>query len=271
MWQSDQHHHSRRRTSIDDYTFMCKSLTSIEIPSSVTSIGVEAFCGCSGLRSITIPEGVTSIGRNAFSRCKCKVTLTLSSSVTEITHEMIEPCRKYVNQIIIPNGVYIDWRECIVSLRLANYHHSSKRHRNWTGGTHMTAPVWLTSLFPRASRPLMILHSSAARVWRRFPYQMLSRRLASVHSIAAAVWLPLRFLVASQKLEHGHSCAAPVWLTSLFPRASHPLMILHSRLQSLTAIEIPSSVTSIGDEAFCGCSGLRSITSEGHRNGRGHQ
>ena len=44
----------------------CSSLTSITIPSSVTSIGDAAFSGCSSLTSITIPESVTSIGNNAF-------------------------------------------------------------------------------------------------------------------------------------------------------------------------------------------------------------
>ena len=40
------------------------------IPNSVTSIGVEAFCGCaSGLLSLTIPSSVTSIGHDAFEAC----------------------------------------------------------------------------------------------------------------------------------------------------------------------------------------------------------
>src|SRR5574344_1574471 len=39
----------------------CSSLTSIEIPSSVTSIGNNAFYYCTSLTSVTIPSSVTSI------------------------------------------------------------------------------------------------------------------------------------------------------------------------------------------------------------------
>ena len=47
----------------------CSSLTSLTLPSSVTSIGSSAFSGCSGLTSLTLPSSVTSIGAYAFSGC----------------------------------------------------------------------------------------------------------------------------------------------------------------------------------------------------------
>ena len=57
-------------TSIPNYAFYgCRSLTSIAIPESVTKIGEYAFRGCSSLTSITIPASVTSIGNSAFDNC----------------------------------------------------------------------------------------------------------------------------------------------------------------------------------------------------------
>ena len=54
-------------TSIGNSAFEdCNSLTAIQIPSSVTSIGERAFYGCERLHSVTIGAGVLSIGSNAF-------------------------------------------------------------------------------------------------------------------------------------------------------------------------------------------------------------
>ena len=49
----------------------------IKIPSSVTSIGEEAFSGCTYLESIEIPDSVTSIGKEAFYNCSSLESITI--------------------------------------------------------------------------------------------------------------------------------------------------------------------------------------------------
>lgn len=48
---------------------MCSSLTSVEIPNSVTTIGGGAFCGCESLKMLTIGENVRTIYASAFMSC----------------------------------------------------------------------------------------------------------------------------------------------------------------------------------------------------------
>ena len=70
---------------LGDYAFYgCSGLTSLTLPSGVTSIGYRAFEGCSGLTSLTIPSGVTEIGSSAFYGCSGLTSLTIPSGVTSI-------------------------------------------------------------------------------------------------------------------------------------------------------------------------------------------
>ena len=71
--------------SIGNYAFYnCSSLTSVTIPNSVTSIGASAFYNCSGLTSITIPNSVTSIGNSIFYNCSSLTSVNIPNSVTSI-------------------------------------------------------------------------------------------------------------------------------------------------------------------------------------------
>ena len=56
----------------------CKSLQSVTIPDSVTSIGNWVFSNCKSLQSITIPDSVTSIGNDAFSGCESLQSVIIS-------------------------------------------------------------------------------------------------------------------------------------------------------------------------------------------------
>ena len=64
-------------TAIGQFAFFCSELTSITIPSSVTSIESDAFHSCSRLTSINIPGKVTTIGSDAFLGCGSLTSITV--------------------------------------------------------------------------------------------------------------------------------------------------------------------------------------------------
>ena len=92
-------------TSIGDHAFCgCDSLSEIVIPSSVTSIGDSAFSSCDSLSEIVIPSSVTSIGKGAFSGCYSLSKIVIPSSVTSISDSAFCVCRS-LSEIVIPSSV----------------------------------------------------------------------------------------------------------------------------------------------------------------------
>jgi len=65
-------------TTIEEYAFNdCTSLASVTLPGNVTTIGKDAFRNCTGLSSLSIPASVSSIGDGAFASCVNVSNLTL--------------------------------------------------------------------------------------------------------------------------------------------------------------------------------------------------
>lgn len=82
----------------------CTNLTKIDIPDSVTSIEEGAFSGCDALTSINIPNSVTSIGNYAFFDCKNLKNVSIPESVTSIGEAAFCGCENLTN-INVPVSV----------------------------------------------------------------------------------------------------------------------------------------------------------------------
>ena len=91
-------------TSIGDRALSCTPLENINIPSSVTEIGEHAFLYCDHLKSVNIPSSVTEIGDYAFSGCSSLESVNIPSSVTEIKEGTFENCSS-LESIKIPSNV----------------------------------------------------------------------------------------------------------------------------------------------------------------------
>ena len=81
----------------------CKSLKTIKIPSGVTTIPDQCFDGCSSLESVTIPEGVTTIRKNAFRFCNLNA-LTLPESLTTLGSGAFSGC-KNLESVTLPESL----------------------------------------------------------------------------------------------------------------------------------------------------------------------
>ena len=80
-----------------------KTLSYVEIPSSVTSIGSTAFYECTNLIYAVI-QGAKSIGYSAFHGCTNLANIFLPNSLTSIQDRAFKDCTSLIS-VIIPEGV----------------------------------------------------------------------------------------------------------------------------------------------------------------------
>ena len=91
-------------TSIGESAFeKCWNLASVTFPSSLVTIGGSAFSECPNLASVTFQSGLTSIGSMAFFACRSLTNVTFPSSLTEIGNNAFKMCG--FKTLTLPSGL----------------------------------------------------------------------------------------------------------------------------------------------------------------------
>ena len=212
----------------------------------VTSIGYSAFDGCAGLTSIVIPSSVTIIESSAFSGCSGLTSIVIPSNVTSIGWDAFSGCSG-LTSIDIPSSVTsIGWGA----------------FSGCRGLTSIDIPSSVTSIGDGAFSGCSGLTSL-----------IIPSSVTSIESSAFSGCSGLTSIVVesgNSVYDSRNNCNA------IIKKASNTLIVgckntkipssvtsiensAFSGCSGLTSVVIPSSVTSIGDNAFSGCSDLTSI------------
>ena len=92
-------------TSIGAEAFRdCDNLWRITIPEGVTQIGIYAFGECDNLLRILLPETLTDIGDSAFTHCPCLVSATVPGSVTTMGKWIFSNCTA-LESVLLSDGL----------------------------------------------------------------------------------------------------------------------------------------------------------------------
>jgi hypothetical protein len=272
-------------TSIGDGAFSGTGLTSITIPNNVTSIGDGAFWGCTGLTSVTIGNSVISIGEGAFHGCTGLTSVTSLNPVPPILGlDVFGNIASIVPVFVSKNsvGAYSaapEWSELQISAI-----GEVVVVRKWDcGATPGTVTAWLYSNstltitgtgamedygcgncvpwdVTRASISEVIIENGVTSIGSyAFSYNIALTSIAIPSSVTAIGWGAFSrntsltaINVASDNL--AYSSADGV----LYSKKLDTLILYPGGKTG--AVTIPSSVTSIGDDAFSGYTGPMSVT-----------
>ena len=298
----------------------CSGLASITIPDSVTTIGGSAFSGCSGLTSVTIGNGVTTIGGSAFYRCSALTSITIPDSVTSIGSYAFSDCSG-LTIITIPDSVIsigdsafkncseltsVIWnaKNCAEAGSYNNPIFSgcsnlatviidenveiipSDTFRGCSRLTSITIPGSVTSIGNSAfggcsGLTIITIHNSVTSIGNSAFSGCSSLTSVTIGNGVTSIGNDAFYncsgiesfvvTIGNKKYHSANNCIIETETkkliagckTSIIPSDGSVTSIgdrAFSGCSGLTIITIPDSVTSIGNSAFSGCSSLTSVT-----------
>ena len=235
-------------TSIGNFVFYgCSGLTKLTLPNSVTSIGNNAFYECSGLTELTLPNSLESIEYFAFAYCSGLTELTLPNSVTSIGSSAFGGCSG-LTKLTLPNSLE----------SIGEYAFSG-----CSGLTELTLPNSLTSI----GRYAFAYCSGLTEL--TLPSSVTSIEKGAFDGCSGLTELTLPNSVTSIGDGAFAYCSGLEKITvesenSRYDSRDNCNSIIETKTNTLIAgcknSVMPNSVTSIGNGAFGGCSGLTELT-----------
>ena len=211
---------------IGDFAFKgCGGLTSVTIPSTVTSIGDCAFMGCGNLTTLLIPKEVTSIGEHVF--CDCGGLVSIA-----VEHGNVAYCSE--------NGVL--------------YNLSQSEILCWPIGKKGSADI-ISSVVRIGSHAF---HGCSGLISVTIPSDVTNIGDYAFYGCSGLASVIIPSSVRSVGNYAFYGCGG---LSSLIvpDGVTHIGSDAFSHCAGLTSAVISEGVISIGDRAFYDCSGLSSV------------
>ena len=220
----------------------CRSLSTLQIPNSVTSIGHSPFVGVSSLVSVNIPNGVTSIDSSFTSGVNSLETIHIGNGLTSMTESMFYTLSKLREiTVSVDNGAFsADSNGVLFNKNKSRLIQYPQAKTSTTYVIPSSVDVVRQSAFDNAANLVSIEIPASVTSLGDYPFSGA---------------LSLQALnVSESNLNFNSDSGSGVLLDKL-----KQTLILYPPARPNTTYEIPSTVTTLLDEAFVNLTRLRTL------------
>ena len=228
---------------IDEYAFQyCSNLATIDLkPQTMTTIGRNAFDSCEKLTAFHVPEGITTLGQDVFYGCKAMQELSLPSTLTSIGNRTFYNCIS-LPSVTIPEGVTTIGNEAFRNCKLI--------------GGDITLPAALTSLGSYAFAGCENVES--VTFLGNNDVTMPGESQFSSMKKLKSVKLPDNLSTITRSMFYGCNQLQSIDLSRLPATVISPYAF--HQCKALASVQLPPATATIGDEAFVYCENLTAIS-----------
>jgi len=264
--------------TIGDYAFNGRTgITALTIPNTVSTIGTSSFNGCTGLTALTIPSSVTIIGASAFNTCSALATINLGYTSTPASFSVGSSAFAGVSttltiqgtttNCVIPNNMF-NTLSTTTTVTISNPTDTSitaigdSAFNGRTGLTALTIPSSVTTIGASA------FNGCTGLTALTIPSSVTTIGASAFNTCSSLATISLDYTSASTTINVGLTAFAGVSATltirgtsdtSVIPNTSSAPGLFSSLSTASTTLTL-ARLTTIGDYAFNGSTGITSLT-----------
>ena len=259
---------------IEDYAFAgCTGLTTVKIPNSISGLGISVFQDCTGLTGVEFSEGLSYISGSAFEGCSSLANVEFPKSLTNIGINAFAGCSS-LTKVFIPAQVYnVDYGafegcDNLAEIKVAEGNKYLDSRDDCNAIIQNVYDTHYDSETEKETKTLTDVKLIQGCKTTKIPDEVTYIEQSAFEDCIGltAITIPEKVAYIEYRAFYGCSNLKDIQVAEgnkVYDSRDNCNAIIRTEdntlLMGSMATKIPADVTTIGEKAFKGCSGLTSI------------